>query len=89
MDLKKQLDNSKYSYYILSVNENNWGGKREGSGRKATGRNTVGITITLSKEQERLLRKRAAEAKMSVSRLIVEKFGFEDDTPPEKKEEIG
>ncbi len=80
--MKKPLDNSSVSCYSIFVNENNWGGRREGSGRKATGGNTVSITLTLSKAQGKLLRQYAADAKMSVSRLIIKKFGFDEDILP-------
>ena len=65
------------------MNKSNWGGRREGAGRKATGGNTVSITLTLSKAQGKLLRQYAADAKMSVSRLIIKKFGFDGDVLPE------
>ena len=64
------------------MNEHNWGGRRAGSGRKPTGSNTVNITLTLSKAEGELLRQYAADAHMSVSRLIVEKFGFETESLP-------
>ena len=52
------------------MNQRNWGGKREGSGRKATGLNIVNITLTLTKEEAQILRERAEHEKLTVSRFI-------------------
>lgn len=68
--------------YNSYMNEHSWGGRRVGSGRKPTGSNTVNITLTLSKAQGELLRQYAADAHMSVSRLIIEKFGFDTESLP-------
>lgn len=52
------------------MNERNWGGFRVGSGRKATGRNTVNITLTLSKEEADELKARAKSQDLTVSRFV-------------------
>lgn len=48
----------------------NRGGKRPGAGRKATGRKTVQVTLTLSPEEKRNLLKLAEGSGLSVSRFI-------------------
>lgn len=65
------------------MNERNWGGKREGSGRKATGRNTVNITLTLTKSEAESLKKRADDMKMSVSRFVVKFLRLDLNTLPD------
>lgn len=52
------------------MNNTNWGGKRAGSGRKPTGKNTVGISLTLKKEEAELLKTMAADFKMTVSDFV-------------------
>lgn len=52
------------------MNDRNWGGKREGSGRKPTGLNIVNITLTLTKEEAQILRERAEYESLTVSRFI-------------------
>ena len=56
--------------YHKDMNARNWGGKREGAGRKATGLNIVNITLTLTKDEAQILKERAEYEKMSVSRFI-------------------
>lgn len=64
--------------YINYMNNPTWGGKREGAGRKPTGRNTTTITITLKKSQAEALRKIAESKGKSVSKMIIETFDLPD-----------
>lgn len=52
------------------MNERNWGGFRLGSGRKATGRNKVNVTLTLTTGEAEILKARAKELDMTVSRFV-------------------
>ena len=52
------------------MNDKKWGGFRAGSGRKATGKNTVNVTLTLTKEEAKELRERAEIDGLSVSRFV-------------------
>lgn len=52
-----------------------WGGKREGAGRKKTGKTYVQFTITLKKEEAEILKARAADTKLSISQFV-SKFLF-------------
>ena len=52
------------------MNERNWGGFRNGSGRKATGKNVVNITLTLTKNEADVLKERAKYDGLSVSRFV-------------------
>lgn len=52
------------------MNANNWGGFRIGAGRKATGRNTVNITLTLTIDEAKELKQRAKMEGISVSRFV-------------------
>ena len=54
------------------MNDRNWGGFRAGAGRKATGRNKVNITLTLTRNEADTLKNRAAEAGMTASRFVAE-----------------
>lgn len=56
------------------MNERNWGGRREGAGRKATGRNTINITLTLKKNEAEQLKKIASQKNISISQLISNSF---------------
>ena len=56
--------------YILFMGENNWGGSRTGAGRKPTGKNTVNITLTLTKDEAEKLKKRSESEGISVSRFV-------------------
>lgn len=62
------------------MNERNWGGFRIGAGRKATGRNKVNITLTLSTHEAQLLKERAKSMNMTVSRFVA-KFLHLDSLP--------
>ncbi len=52
------------------MNDRNWGGRREGAGRKATGRNIVNITLTLTKEEAKTLKAYADYENLTISRFI-------------------
>ena len=52
------------------MSANKWGGFRIGSGRKATGRNTVNITLTLTVSEADELKQRAKQEGISVSRFV-------------------
>lgn len=56
------------------MNDHNWGGARKGAGRKATGKNTATITLTLTKDQAEMLRLIAEHENKTVSKLVVDKF---------------
>lgn len=53
------------------MNDRNWGGFREGSGRKKTGRNTVNVTLTLKKTEAQTLKERAEMDKLTVSQFVI------------------
>ncbi len=57
-----------------------WGGRREGSGRKPTGKNIVNITLTLTKDEAKLLKEIAKSNELSVSRLIAKYFNLTELT---------
>lgn len=52
------------------MNDNNWGGFRVGSGRKATGKKIVNLTLTLTKSEAEILQERARAENLSVSKFI-------------------
>ncbi len=64
----------------MSMNTSNWGGKRNGSGRKATGHNTVNITLTLTISEAELLKERAKRENLSVSKFVA-KYLMLDSLP--------
>ncbi len=51
-----------------------WGGRREGSGRKPTGRQVVNITLTLPKKEAEVLRLLAEELGETISQMIQRRF---------------
>lgn len=51
-----------------------WGGRREGSGRKPTGRQVVNITLTLPKKEAEVLRLLAEESGETISQMIQRRF---------------
>ena len=65
------------------MNDRKWGGDRVGAGRKATGRNTVNITLTLLKQECQILKQRAESEKLSVSRYIAKYLNLKTDELPE------
>lgn len=57
------------------MNDRNWGGKREGSGRKPTGKNTKTITLTLTKDEAAELKWRAEyDAGVTISNFILKQL---------------
>ena len=54
------------------------GGARKGSGRKATGKKTKCITLTLTTEQAEVLQSEAKYAGLSVSQYIVKELHLPD-----------
>lgn len=54
------------------MNFRNWGGKREGSGRKPTGSNTESITLTLTKGEAAELKYRAELRKQTISKYVAD-----------------
>ena len=73
--MKKELDKSRCSCYLLIMNEKGtWGGRREGSGRKPTGRQVVNITLTLPKKEAEVLRLLAEELGETISQMIQRRF---------------
>ena len=53
------------------MNERNWGGRRLGAGRKATGRTKEQVMLTLSKHAAHELKERAQSCRLSVSDFVV------------------
>lgn len=61
------------------MNANNWGGRREGSGRKPTGKSIVNMTLTFQNaSQAEIMRNLAKEAGLTVSQLVIKRFGLEN-----------
>ena len=60
------------------MSSNNWGGKRDGAGRKKTGRKTVSITLTLSPEQAEELKSRARHNLQTPSKYVVDTLKLDD-----------
>ena len=67
------------------MNNRNWGGKRANAGRKATGRNTVSVTLTLTKDQSEELKQRAASINMTVSKFVVKHLNLDEQYFPHEK----
>lgn len=60
------------------MNISNWGGKRKGSGRKPTGKNIVNMTLTFQNaRQAEIMRSLAKNAGLTVSQLVIKRFGLE------------
>lgn len=58
---------------------NTWGGKREGAGRKATGRNPVvrkkvNIMISVLPEEKEKILQMAKENNVTISKLVLDKL---------------
>jgi len=68
--LKKELDISKHLRYHKIMNDRNWGGARIGAGRKPTGKNIENITLTLTHLEAKILKVRAEEDGLTVSRFV-------------------
>ena len=60
------------------MDEKKWGGKRQGAGRKKTGRTFRQLTITLPIQEAELLSKYAEESGLSESQFIRCRLGFAD-----------
>ena len=75
-NLKKTLDKSRKKRYIQGMNDRNWGGSRKGSGRKATGLNTVKINLTLTIAEAEALRERADSYGLTPSRYVAKRLGL-------------
>ena len=60
------------------------GGARPGSGRKATGRKTKCLTITLTEEQAEVLQEKAKYAHLTVSQFIVKELDLPYKTEEKK-----
>lgn len=58
---------------------NNHGGKRPGSGRPRTGKNTKQICLTLTKDQAKKLEEKAAMYNISISKLIIEGLDLDSE----------
>jgi hypothetical protein len=57
-----------------------WGGIRKNAGRKATGIQCVGISLTLkNKLQADCLKALAEKEKISISKLVIRKFNLDDE----------
>lgn len=62
------------------------GGKREGAGRKATGRKKVNIMISVLPEEKEKIIKLAEEKNITISQLILDslKIGLEIEEMPQE-----
>ncbi len=54
------------------MKESNWGGKREGAGRKPTGKRTKNLTVTLPDYQIEAIKERASEKGLTPSKYIAQ-----------------
>lgn len=59
------------------MNERNWGGKREGAGRKKGNINYKTISISLPEEEMDVLQNSAKTQNMTVSRFISKYLGLD------------
>ncbi len=75
--------------YPLIMNERNWGGKREGSGRKKGDKDYQTFSVVLPKEELELLRREAKKQNMSVSRFISKYLQLADIVEIEKSRKEG
>lgn len=73
----------------LIMNERNWGGKREGSGRKKGDKDYQTFSVVLPKEELELLRREAKKQNMSVSRFISKYLQLADIVEIEKSRKEG
>lgn len=67
------------------MNERNWGGKREGAGRKKGDIVYKTISICLPEEEVKILQESAKNQKMTVSRFISKYLGLENFVKFDKK----
>ena len=71
------MENDKrYEKFDFSNKQKGRGGARPGSGRKATGRKTKCLTITLTEEQAEVLQEKAKYAHLTVSQFIVKELNL-------------
>lgn len=69
------------------MNERNWGGKREGAGRKKGEVVYKTISISLPEDEMKVLQEAAKNQKMTVSRFISKYLGLDTFTKINKKNE--
>lgn len=67
------------------MNERNWGGKREGSGRKKGDIVYKTISICLPEDEMKVLQEAAERQKMTVSRFISKYLGLDTFAKIDKK----
>ena len=79
------IDNDKrFEKFDFSNKQKGRGGARPGSGRKATGRKTKCLTITLTEEQAEVLQEKAKYAHLTVSQFIVKELNLPYKTEEKK-----
>ena len=79
------MDNDKrFEKFDFSNKQKGRGGARPGSGRKATGRKTKCLTITLTEEQAEVLQEKAKYAHLTVSQFIVKELNLPYKTEEKK-----
>ena len=71
------IDEFKKSNYTKIMNERNWGGKREGAGRKKGEVVYKTISISLPEDEMKILQQAAENQQMSVSRFISKYLGLD------------
>ena len=69
------------------MNERNWGGKRDGAGRKKGEVVYKTISISLPEDEIKVLQEAAKNQKMTVSRFISKYLGLENFVKFDKKNE--
>lgn len=67
------------------MNERNWGGKREGSGRKKGDIVYKTISVCLPEDEMKVLQEAAERQKMTVSRFISKYLGLDTFAKIDKK----
>lgn len=73
--------------YAFIVNERNWGGKRQGAGRKKGSVKYTTFSVVLPEEEAALLKKIAERQNKTVSRFISEYLQLDVATEIEKNME--
>lgn len=81
------IDNIKQWNYNKLMNERNWGGKREGAGRKKGEVVYKTISISLPEDEMKVLQEAAKNQKMTVSRFISKYLGLDNFAKINKKNE--
>ncbi len=86
--LENNIDYFKKQFYIINMNDRNWGGKREGAGRRKKNVIYKTFSVSLPEAEYSVLEEAAKNQRMTISRFISKYLSLDTMAEIAKEREV-